>query len=86
MTENKRYKLVYRSEDAWEHEWDIEDTEKHIPIFQVGRIIVDELNDQDKEIKRLKKQNEELIQVIKGISKDSAEAISRIWSKGVYDD
>lgn len=48
--------------------------------------VVDLLNDQDERIKNLEKQNEELIQVIKGISKDSADAISRIWSKDIIYD
>ena len=41
---SERYKLYYQDEDAWEHEWDIEDTLKHTTIFQEGRMIVDELN------------------------------------------
>lgn len=41
---SERYKLIYKDEDAWEHEWDIEDTLKHTVIFQHGRMIVDELN------------------------------------------
>ena len=47
--------------------------------------MLNRLNEQDKRIKELKKQNEELIQIIKGISKDSADAISKLWRKGMYD-
>ena len=57
MTEKERYKLVYKDEDAWEHEWDIEDTVNHIAIFQQGKMIVDELNKLNNENEQLKRQN-----------------------------
>lgn len=49
--------------------------------FELARLI-NELSEENQE---LKKQNDELIQIIKGISKDSANAISKLWRKGMYD-
>ena len=47
--------------------------------------VVERLNEQDNEIKRLKKTNEELITIIKGISEDSAKAIVDLWQNVVYE-
>ena len=47
--------------------------------------VVGVLNKQSERISVLEKQNKELIQIIKGISKDSADAISKLWRKGMYD-
>ena len=69
MTEKERYKLVYKDEDAWEHEWDIEDTVNHIAIFQQGKMIVDELNKLNNENEQLKKENEWLKQSNKNLEK-----------------
>lgn len=43
--------------------------------------VVGVLNKLSEENEQLKRQNEELIQIIKGISKDSADAISKLWRK-----
>ena len=43
--------------------------------------VVGVLNKQSERISVLEKQNKELIQIIKGISKDSADAISKLWRK-----
>ena len=49
--------------------------------FELARLI-NELSEENQE---LKKENDELIQIIKGIGKDSANAISKLWRKGMYD-
>ena len=79
MTE-KRYKRLVSSIDYY---YCIDTTNDDKGLTEDD--MLNRLNEQDDLIQELKKQNEELIKIIKGISKDSADAISKLWRKGMYD-
>ena len=51
-----------------------------VPPYSSAKAVCNKLNEQDIEIQRLKTMNNELIKVIQGISKDSAETIIKVWT------
>jgi len=78
MSEKKRY--------DWDLNgiWDFKNNKSDDYVAEYDGIC-DILNAKEERISELEKQNKELIQIIKGISKDSADAISKLWRKGMYD-
>ena len=77
MTENKRYK--YYDEENGEFPFPsikTDDRRTIVTLYECCAL----LNEQDIEIQRLKTMNNELIKVIQGISKDSAETIIKLWT------
>lgn len=45
--------------------------------------IVNVLNKQEQELERLTVMNKELVEVIKGISKDTAEMVTKVWGNEI---
>ena len=80
MTENKRYYRDFEGENGTI----IRDRITNEEVFEFGmsdsKDLCDLVNMKEEEIQRLKTMNNELIKVIQGISKDSAETIMKLWT------